>query len=142
MWAVEIDRPGFTHFSFFAGAQKVAIYSFTIQFKTTGTSDTVKDFKVQYAGDNTADVSRVSLYRESGSIPGTFNAAQDTLLISATSAAAGGEFDRQRERHRRPRHKPNRFYSRPFDRQHRDSCGQFRRGSVAVLPVPVVLLFC
>src|SRR5205823_3575597 len=76
----------------FAGAQKVAIYSFTIQVKTNGVNDTLKDIRIQYAGDSTADLSNVYLYRESGSIPGTFNAAQDTLLASDTTAPAG-EFD-------------------------------------------------
>ncbi len=75
----------------FAGAQKVAIYSFTIQVKPGGAKDTVKDVTVRYAGDNTADVSSVYLYRESGSIPGNFNAAQDILLAS-TATATTGEF--------------------------------------------------
>src|SRR6266536_1103377 len=76
----------------FAGEQKVAIYSFTLQVKTNGVNDTVKDIRVQYAGDSTADLSNVYLYRETGSIPGTFNAAQDVLLASDATAAAG-EFD-------------------------------------------------
>src|SRR5439155_10707367 len=76
----------------FAGAQKVAIYSFTLQVKTNGANDTVKDIRVQYAGDNTADLSSVYLYRESGSIPGSFNPAQDTLLATDATAPAG-EFD-------------------------------------------------
>src|SRR5436190_6306149 len=66
----------------FAGAQKVAIYSFTIQVKTNGVNDTVKDIRVQYAGDSTADLANVYLYRETGSIAGTFNAAQDVRLAS------------------------------------------------------------
>ena len=76
----------------FAGAQKVAIYSCTLQVKTNGANDTLKDIRVQYAGDNTADLSSVYLYRESGSIPGSFNPAQDTLLATDATAAAG-EFD-------------------------------------------------
>src|SRR6185369_5825843 len=76
----------------YAGAQNVAILSFTIQVKPAGVNDTFRDALVQFTGDNTADLASVQLYRESGTVPGTFNAATDTLLATDTTASSG-EYD-------------------------------------------------
>ena len=76
----------------FAGAQNVAILSFTVQVNPAGVSETFKDALVQFSGDSTADITSVQLYRESGAVPGTFNPASDTLLASATSPVSG-EYD-------------------------------------------------
>src|SRR5438874_130720 len=75
-----------------AGAQNVAILSFTVQIKPTGANDTFRDVLVQFTGDNSADLASVQLYRESGAVPGTFNPATDTLLASDSSASSG-EYD-------------------------------------------------
>src|SRR6266516_542323 len=76
----------------FAGAQHVAILSFTVQVNPAGVSETFRDALVQFSGDSTADIASVQLYRESGAVPGTFNPASDTLLASATSPVSG-EYD-------------------------------------------------
>src|SRR6266516_656802 len=76
----------------FAGAQNVAILSFTVQVNPAGVSETFRDALVQFSGDSTADIASVQLYRESGAVPGTFNPASDTLLASATSPVSG-EYD-------------------------------------------------
>src|SRR5439155_356324 len=74
----------------FAGAQNVAILSFTVQVNPAGVSETLRDALVQCSGDSTADIASVQLYREIGAVPGTFNPASDTLLASATSPVSDG----------------------------------------------------
>src|ERR1051326_5530219 len=76
----------------YAGAQNVAIFSFTLQVNPSGSTDTFKDALVQFTGDSVADIASVQLYRESGTVPGTFNPATDTLLASA-SLPVSGEYD-------------------------------------------------
>src|SRR5881394_281724 len=73
----------------FAGAQNVAILSFTLQVNPAGVSETFRDALVQFTGDSTADIASVQLYRESGAVPGSFNPATDTLLASATTPLSG-----------------------------------------------------
>src|ERR1041384_6402793 len=67
-----------------AGAKKVPVLSFTLH---AASADTFKSVTVHYTGTSLADVSTVYLYKESGAIPGVFDATTDMLLTSATVAA-------------------------------------------------------
>src|SRR2546422_976523 len=66
-----------------AGARKVPVLSLTVRATS---ADTFKSLIVHYNGSSVADISTVYLYKESGAIPGVFDAATDTLLTSAAAA--------------------------------------------------------
>ena len=68
------------------GGLKVPMLSFRI---TPAVADTYDKVVVQFTGTAAADIGTVYVYQESGSVPGTFSAASDTLRGSITTQTGG-----------------------------------------------------
>ncbi len=68
------------------GAANVPIFSF--QLEKSGGSTSFQSVTVHYTGTSSSDVATVKLYKESGTVPGTFDPASDTLVASTTSITA------------------------------------------------------
>jgi hypothetical protein len=69
------------------GSALVPLMSFTV---TTGNanSEQLQDVYVTYTGNDSSDVSKLYLYRESGSTGGTFSSVSDTEIASDSSASS------------------------------------------------------
>ncbi len=72
------------------GSTNVTIFSFTLN--SCRSNAKIMSANIHYSGTNKNDLTNMKLWKESGTIPGGFDAGTDTLLGTATSGDASGKY--------------------------------------------------